>query len=38
MLDDKSFRMEWAEKGIEGARKLTNIDDENINKLHSLLR
>lgn len=37
MLDDKSFRMEWAEKGIEGARKLTNVDDENIHKLHSLL-
>jgi len=38
MLDEKSFRMEWAEKGIDASKKLTNVDDENIKKLHSLLR
>ena len=38
MLDNKDFRMEWSEKGIEGAKRLVNVDEENINQLHSLFQ
>jgi len=38
MLDNKDFRMEWSEKGIDGAKRLVNVDEENINQLHSLFQ
>ena len=37
MLDNKNFRMEWGEKVIQGARKLTDINNQNIEKLNNLL-
>jgi glycosyltransferase involved in cell wall biosynthesis len=37
MLDNKNFRMEWSEKVIEGARRLTDINNENIEKLNNLI-
>ena len=33
MLDSTDFRMEWAEKGIEGAWKLVDNGENNINQL-----
>jgi hypothetical protein len=37
MLDNRNFRMEWSEKVIQGARKLTNINNQNIEKLNNLI-
>ena len=37
MLDNRDFRMEWSKKGLEGAERLTDVNEENIEKLNNYL-